>query len=146
MPLGFARTLLCNLVRVKLSCYELEQCSLSVEDYLKAFMENEVKPLWPKGWMQTRCVSDCVLALPSAGKISCNLKFILSFSGCFLRRVVRYTVISLACEYINLFIYIYTICIPNRTCIWIKVATAYSIIQRASSWCIKKHVYYLAKD
>uniref|UniRef100_A0A672S7L2 Ubinuclein-2-like n=1 Tax=Sinocyclocheilus grahami TaxID=75366 RepID=A0A672S7L2_SINGR len=48
------RTLLCNLVRVKLSCYELEQCSLSVEDYLKAFMENEVKPLWPKGWMQTR--------------------------------------------------------------------------------------------
>ncbi|KAK7144290.1 hypothetical protein R3I94_010643 [Phoxinus phoxinus] len=48
------RTLLCNLVRVKLSCYELERCSLSVEDYLKAFMENEVKPLWPKGWMQTR--------------------------------------------------------------------------------------------
>lgn len=48
------RALLCNLVCVKLSCYELEQCSLSVEDYLKAFMENEVKPLWPKGWMQTR--------------------------------------------------------------------------------------------
>uniref|UniRef100_A0A668AQI1 Ubinuclein 2a n=1 Tax=Myripristis murdjan TaxID=586833 RepID=A0A668AQI1_9TELE len=49
------RNLLCSLVRVKLSCYELEsQCSLSVEDYLKAFMENEVKPLWPKGWMQAR--------------------------------------------------------------------------------------------
>ncbi|XP_061086021.1 LOW QUALITY PROTEIN: ubinuclein-2a [Conger conger] len=49
------RTLLCNLVRVKLSCYELEsQCALSAEDYLKAFMENEVKPLWPKGWMQAR--------------------------------------------------------------------------------------------
>ncbi|XP_023647649.2 ubinuclein-2a isoform X2 [Paramormyrops kingsleyae] len=49
------RSLLCNLVRVKLGCYELEsQCSVSVEDYLKAFMENEVKPLWPKGWMQTR--------------------------------------------------------------------------------------------
>ncbi|MEQ2164596.1 hypothetical protein GOODEAATRI_008294, partial [Goodea atripinnis] len=48
-------TLLCNLVRVKLSCYEMEnQCTLSVEDYLKAFLENEVKPLWPKGWMQTR--------------------------------------------------------------------------------------------
>lgn len=31
-----------------------KQCSLSVEDYLKAFLENEVKPLWPKGWMQTR--------------------------------------------------------------------------------------------
>lgn len=74
MCLGFPRTLLCNLVRVKLSCYELEQCSLSVEDYLKAFMENEVKPLWPKGWMQTRCVSDCVLVLPSAGKIPCDFK------------------------------------------------------------------------
>lgn len=98
MCLGFPRTLLCNLVRVKLSCYELEQCSLSVEDYLKAFMENEVKPLWPKGWMQTRCVSDCVLALPPAGEKTCNLKLSLSLSGCFLRRVVRYMVISLACE------------------------------------------------
>ncbi|KAK7175446.1 hypothetical protein R3I93_002376 [Phoxinus phoxinus] len=49
------RTLLCNLVRVKLGCYELEaQSSLSPEDYLKVFMEAEVKPLWPKGWMQAR--------------------------------------------------------------------------------------------
>lgn len=51
------RSLLCNLVRVKLVCYELEgKNSQSVEDYLKAFMETEVKPLWPKGWMQTRSV------------------------------------------------------------------------------------------
>ncbi|KAF3700579.1 Ubinuclein-2 [Channa argus] len=49
------RTLLCNLVRVKLGCYELEgKNTLSLEDYLKAFMETEVKPLWPKGWMQAR--------------------------------------------------------------------------------------------
>ncbi|XP_041736354.1 ubinuclein-2-like isoform X1 [Coregonus clupeaformis] len=49
------RMLLCNLVRVKLGCYELEgQSSLSPEDYLKIFMETEVKPLWPKGWMQAR--------------------------------------------------------------------------------------------
>uniref|UniRef100_A0A8C9TXS0 Ubinuclein-2-like n=1 Tax=Scleropages formosus TaxID=113540 RepID=A0A8C9TXS0_SCLFO len=49
------RTLLCNLVRVKLESYELEsQGLLSVEDYLKTFMETEVKPLWPKGWMQSR--------------------------------------------------------------------------------------------
>lgn len=50
-------------MRVKLSCYEMEkQCSLSVEDYLKAFLETEVKPLWPKGWMQARWVgvSRCV--------------------------------------------------------------------------------------
>lgn len=53
-----SRALLCNLVRVKLGCYELEgKNSLSLEDYLKAFMETEVKPLWPKGWMQARCVS-----------------------------------------------------------------------------------------
>uniref|UniRef100_H3AMS6 Ubinuclein 2 n=1 Tax=Latimeria chalumnae TaxID=7897 RepID=H3AMS6_LATCH len=49
------RALLCNLVKIKLSCYELEpNKSQSVEDYLKAFMESEVKPLWPKGWMQAR--------------------------------------------------------------------------------------------
>ncbi|KAM6956929.1 ubinuclein-2b isoform 2-T2 [Aplochiton taeniatus] len=49
------RVLLCNLVRVKLGCYELEgQNTVSPEDYLKAFMETEVKPLWPKGWMQAR--------------------------------------------------------------------------------------------
>lgn len=49
------RTLLCNLVQVKLGFYELEgKNSLSLEDYLKAFMETEVKPLWPKGWMQAR--------------------------------------------------------------------------------------------
>ncbi|CAG5897404.1 unnamed protein product [Menidia menidia] len=47
------RSLLCSLVRVKLGCYELEgKTSVSLEDYLKAFMETEVKPLWPKGWMQ----------------------------------------------------------------------------------------------
>ncbi|XP_014831454.1 PREDICTED: ubinuclein-2-like isoform X1 [Poecilia mexicana] len=49
------RSLLCNLVQVKLGFYELEgKNSMSVEDYLKAFMESEVKPLWPKGWMQAR--------------------------------------------------------------------------------------------
>lgn len=49
------RSLLCNLVKIKLGCYELEPSkSQSVEDYLKSFMETEVKPLWPKGWMQAR--------------------------------------------------------------------------------------------
>ncbi|XP_061604475.1 ubinuclein-2b isoform X1 [Phyllopteryx taeniolatus] len=48
------RSLLCNLVRVKLSCYELEGKNISPEEYLKAFIETEVKPLWPKGWMQGR--------------------------------------------------------------------------------------------
>ncbi|XP_048356861.1 ubinuclein-2 [Sphaerodactylus townsendi] len=49
------RSLLCNLVKIKLGCYELEpNRSQSAEDYLKTFMETEVKPLWPKGWMQVR--------------------------------------------------------------------------------------------
>ncbi|KAG7485140.1 hypothetical protein JOB18_003888 [Solea senegalensis] len=60
------RSLLCSLVRVKLSCYDMEnQGSLSVEDYLKAFLENEVKPLWPKGWMQTRILFKESLAVHS---------------------------------------------------------------------------------
>lgn len=54
------RTLLCNLVRAKLGCYEAEgQNPPSPEDYLKAFMDTEVKPLWPKGWMQARSVCVC---------------------------------------------------------------------------------------
>nr|XP_033791096.1 ubinuclein-2 isoform X2 [Geotrypetes seraphini] len=49
------RALLCNLVAIKLRCYELEPSkNHSVEDYLKTFLETEVKPLWPKGWMQAR--------------------------------------------------------------------------------------------
>ncbi|KAG2463523.1 UBN2 protein, partial [Polypterus senegalus] len=49
------RSLLCNLVKIKLGCYELEQNkTVTVEDYLKSFMETQVKPLWPKGWMQAR--------------------------------------------------------------------------------------------
>ncbi|XP_032869386.1 ubinuclein-2 isoform X2 [Amblyraja radiata] len=51
----YVRELLCNLVKIKLGCYELEQNkSQSAEDYLKTFMETEVKPIWPKGWMQSR--------------------------------------------------------------------------------------------
>ncbi|KAM4722116.1 ubinuclein-2 [Rhinophrynus dorsalis] len=49
------RNLLCNLVKIKLGCYEQEpNKSQSPEDYLKNFMETEIKPLWPKGWMQSR--------------------------------------------------------------------------------------------
>ncbi|KAJ0001500.1 hypothetical protein NQD34_006520 [Periophthalmus magnuspinnatus] len=60
------RTLLCNLVRVKLNCYELEgKTSVSLEDYLKGFMESEVKPLWPKGWMQARAKKK-VVSTPKA--------------------------------------------------------------------------------
>ncbi|RXM27981.1 Ubinuclein-1 [Acipenser ruthenus] len=49
------REFLCNVVRIKMGSYELERNkSQSAEEYLKAFLEAEVKPLWPKGWMQAR--------------------------------------------------------------------------------------------
>ncbi|KAJ3600733.1 hypothetical protein NHX12_031709 [Muraenolepis orangiensis] len=65
------RVLLCNLVRVKLGCYELEgQSSLSPEDYLKAFMETEVKLLWPKGWMQARMLFK--ESMPAHGHLTGN--------------------------------------------------------------------------
>lgn len=74
------RSLLCNLVRVKLGCYELEgKNSQSVEDYLKAFMETEVKHLWPKGWMQARSVSVKWLPAYKRAYVEVYLIFILYF-------------------------------------------------------------------
>uniref|UniRef100_UPI00358EC068 ubinuclein-1-like n=1 Tax=Myxine glutinosa TaxID=7769 RepID=UPI00358EC068 len=49
------RDLLCDVVKTKIACYEPEKNNWqSAEDYLKAFLEAEVKSLWPKGWMQAR--------------------------------------------------------------------------------------------
>ncbi|XP_055991035.1 ubinuclein-1 isoform X2 [Sorex fumeus] len=50
------RELLCHLVKIKLESYDLERNhkAQSWEDYVKAFLDAEVKPLWPKGWMQAR--------------------------------------------------------------------------------------------
>lgn len=50
------RELLCHLVKIKLESYDLERNNKaqSLEDYMKAFLDAEVKPLWPKGWMQAR--------------------------------------------------------------------------------------------
>uniref|UniRef100_A0A8C4KLQ8 Ubinuclein 1 n=1 Tax=Dromaius novaehollandiae TaxID=8790 RepID=A0A8C4KLQ8_DRONO len=51
----FAKELLCHLVKIKLDGYELEKNKAqSLEDYVKTFLDAEVKPLWPKGWMQAR--------------------------------------------------------------------------------------------
>lgn len=72
--------LLCSLVRVKLGCYELEgKNSQSLEEYLKAFMETEVKPLWPKGWMQTRYLSSHLTACSSQSVSKYVSIFILFF-------------------------------------------------------------------
>ncbi|KAJ8246122.1 hypothetical protein GJAV_G00263870 [Gymnothorax javanicus] len=49
------RESLCNVVRLKMGSYELERNKTqNAEEYLKVFLEAEVKPLWPKGWMQVR--------------------------------------------------------------------------------------------
>ncbi|KAF4791872.1 Ubinuclein-1 [Turdus rufiventris] len=49
------RELLCHLVKIKLDGYDLDKNKAqSLEDYVKIFLEGEVKPLWPKGWMQAR--------------------------------------------------------------------------------------------
>uniref|UniRef100_A0A8C3V5T4 Ubinuclein 1 n=1 Tax=Catharus ustulatus TaxID=91951 RepID=A0A8C3V5T4_CATUS len=51
----FAKELLCHLVKIKLDGYDLDKNKAqSLEDYVKTFLEGEVKPLWPKGWMQAR--------------------------------------------------------------------------------------------
>ncbi|CAH6786766.1 Ubn1 [Phodopus roborovskii] len=50
------RELLCQVVKIKLESRDLERNSKAQawEDCVKAFLDAEVKPLWPKGWMQAR--------------------------------------------------------------------------------------------
>nr|XP_056722463.1 ubinuclein-1 [Euleptes europaea] len=49
------RDLLCQVVKLKLDGHELEKNKVQpMEDYVKTFLDAEVKPLWPKGWMQAR--------------------------------------------------------------------------------------------
>ncbi|XP_008056225.1 ubinuclein-1 isoform X2 [Carlito syrichta] len=50
------RELLCQVVKIKLESQDLERSSKAQawEDCVKAFLDSEVKPLWPKGWMQAR--------------------------------------------------------------------------------------------
>lgn len=31
--------------------------SQELEEHLKTLLDNEIKPLWPKGWMQSRYVT-----------------------------------------------------------------------------------------
>ncbi|XP_042293619.1 ubinuclein-1 [Sceloporus undulatus] len=49
------RDLLCQVVKIKLDAYDLEKNKAqSLEDYVKTFLDGEVRSLWPKGWMQSR--------------------------------------------------------------------------------------------
>lgn len=49
------RELLCQVVKIKLESQDLDRSKAPAwEDCVKAFLDAEVKPLWPKGWMQAR--------------------------------------------------------------------------------------------
>ncbi|KAK1887074.1 Ubinuclein-2 [Dissostichus eleginoides] len=48
------RECLCHVLTVKMERYKRQKRSQELEEYLKTFLDNEVKLLWPKGWMQSR--------------------------------------------------------------------------------------------
>ncbi|XP_068718236.1 ubinuclein-1-like isoform X1 [Montipora capricornis] len=49
------RGLLCDVVQMKIKIFEMSKTrAQSAEEFLKHFFENEVRPLWPKGWMTSR--------------------------------------------------------------------------------------------
>nr|XP_040042962.1 ubinuclein-1 [Gasterosteus aculeatus aculeatus] len=46
---------LCEVLRVRMErCKKEGKGSQEMESHLKTMLDNEVKPLWPKGWMQSR--------------------------------------------------------------------------------------------
>ncbi|XP_056222615.1 ubinuclein-1-like [Seriola aureovittata] len=48
------RECLCHVLRPKMDKYKNERKgSQEMEEYLKMLLDSEVKPLWPKGWMQS---------------------------------------------------------------------------------------------
>ncbi|XP_040001178.1 ubinuclein-1-like isoform X2 [Xiphias gladius] len=49
------RECLCHVLRPKMDRYKKERKgSQEIEEYLKTLLDSEIKPLWPKGWMQSR--------------------------------------------------------------------------------------------
>lgn len=51
------RMLLCTVVRIKMNMYDASNSrTQSAEEYLKAYLDSEVRQLWPQGWMQARSV------------------------------------------------------------------------------------------
>ncbi|ELU08919.1 hypothetical protein CAPTEDRAFT_127338 [Capitella teleta] len=49
------RSLLCEVVKIRMDLYEsVRSRTQSPEEYLRSFLDAEIRPLWPQGWMQTR--------------------------------------------------------------------------------------------
>lgn len=42
------------MLKAKVEKNQKEKGSQELEDFLKSLLDNEVKPLWPRGWMQSR--------------------------------------------------------------------------------------------
>ena len=51
------RSLLCDVVRTKMEHFETSKGrAQTAEEFLRSFLDADVKPIWPPGWMQTRSV------------------------------------------------------------------------------------------
>ncbi|KAL4230379.1 HPC2 and ubinuclein domain [Mactra antiquata] len=51
------RGLLCDVVRVRMHSFSMMKGKgTTAEEFCRSFLETEVRPLWPKGWMQTRAL------------------------------------------------------------------------------------------
>lgn len=56
---------MCHVLKEKMESYKKKRGNQALEEYLKTLLDTEVKPLWPKGWMQSRHVTDidCLYSL-----------------------------------------------------------------------------------
>lgn len=46
---------MCDVIKIKMESYVLMKSKgQTAEEYLKEFLENEIRVIWPKGWMQSR--------------------------------------------------------------------------------------------
>ncbi|KAK3100720.1 hypothetical protein FSP39_024244 [Pinctada imbricata] len=49
------RSLLCQIVGIKMKSFDVvKKGNQTAEEFLKLFLDRDIRPLWPKGWMQTR--------------------------------------------------------------------------------------------
>jgi len=49
------RTLLCNVIKVRVGLFKMSKSkSMTAEEYVKDFLESEIRVMWPKGWMTSR--------------------------------------------------------------------------------------------
>lgn len=84
------RELLADIVKIKMEHYDMSKVrSLSAEEYLKAFFEMELKPIWPQGWIQTRFdLHSCYVCVTEDDNITYFVFAIWYLVICFLKCVL----------------------------------------------------------